>query len=372
MINKICHLTSVHSRYDVRIFFKECKSLAKAGYDVSLIVADGKGDEIKNDIYIYDVGKPSNRLRRIIKTTKAVYEKAVMLNAEIYHLHDPELLQYSSKLKKNGKKVIFDSHEFYGLQIQDKQYIPKFFRRIIAKTYMCYEAHACRKIDSVIQICTVNGNNYFENRCKMNAFITNVPIISNLNPSYNVLFSDRKKVIYIGSLTYSRGITHLIQASSYTDIQIILAGSWDTELYEEQVKKMHEFQNVEYIGFLDITKMNLVLDNCLAGISTLLDVGQYYQCDTLSTKIYEYMAMGLPVIFFNSPYNNLINKKFEFGICVDPSNSKEIACAIDYLKNNPDEAKKMGERGRELILNLYNWEVEEKKLLELYSIIKRQ
>ena len=364
---KVCHLTSVHPRYDQRIFYKECCSLAKSGYSVHLIVADGNGDEIKDGVHIYDVGnKASSRLIRMIKTTKAVYKKAIELNAEIYHLHDPELLPFGLKLKKKGKKVIFDSHEFYGLLMQEKRYLPAIFKKNIANWYMRYETFVCKKLDAVVQVCTVNGKNYFENRCKKSVFIANFPYASNLNPNYRVPFSDRKKAACIGSLTYARGITHLIRATSYTDVRLCLAGNWESKQYEEEVKKMPEYQNIDYLGFVDNANKNLILDDCLAGISTLLVIGQYGQVETLATKTYEYMLMGLPVIFSNFPYEKQLNEKYMFGICVNPANPKEIADAINYLKNNPEEAKQMGERGRELVLTLYNWDMEEKKLLDLY------
>ena len=54
-MKNICHITTVHSRYDTRIFFKECISLTKL-YKVFLIVADGLGDEVKNNVHIYDIG----------------------------------------------------------------------------------------------------------------------------------------------------------------------------------------------------------------------------------------------------------------------------------------------------------------------------
>ncbi|MBH8881312.1 glycosyltransferase family 1 protein, partial [Pseudomonas aeruginosa] len=49
-MTKVAHLTSVHSRYDIRIFRKQCRTLSQYGYDVYLVVADGKGDEVKDGV----------------------------------------------------------------------------------------------------------------------------------------------------------------------------------------------------------------------------------------------------------------------------------------------------------------------------------
>ena len=73
-MKKVVHLTSVHSRKDIRILLKESSSLARFGFDVYLVVADGCGDEIINDVKIVDVGSPINRLNRILKTTKNIYD----------------------------------------------------------------------------------------------------------------------------------------------------------------------------------------------------------------------------------------------------------------------------------------------------------
>jgi hypothetical protein len=110
---KVTHLTSAHGRYDTRIFLKICSSLAaNPKYKVSLVVADGQGEENKNTRNILDVGsKIGSRISRMTKTVKKVFEKAVELYSDIYHLHDPELIPIGLKLKKLGKKVIFDAHE---------------------------------------------------------------------------------------------------------------------------------------------------------------------------------------------------------------------------------------------------------------------
>ena len=106
---KVCHMTSAHEEEDIRIFRKECVSLAEAGYDVYL-VERGESYE-KNGVHIVGVGEiPAGRLKRMTQGAKKVYAAAKALDADIYHFHDPELLPYGLKLKKAGKKVIFDSH----------------------------------------------------------------------------------------------------------------------------------------------------------------------------------------------------------------------------------------------------------------------
>ena len=75
---KIAHLTSVHKRFDSRIFKKQCISLSKKdNYDVCLIVADGLGSASKDNINIYDVGSSKNRFDRVFISVKKIYLKAI-------------------------------------------------------------------------------------------------------------------------------------------------------------------------------------------------------------------------------------------------------------------------------------------------------
>ena len=66
-LTKIVHISSVHPRYDVRIFYKECMSLASQPlHEVHLLIADGKGDELKNTVHIHDVGCVTDKLSQFL------------------------------------------------------------------------------------------------------------------------------------------------------------------------------------------------------------------------------------------------------------------------------------------------------------------
>jgi len=117
--------------------------LQAAGYEVSLIIADGKGDQVSDNISIYDVGIESGRINRIFKITEKVAKRALELNCDVYRFHDPELIFAGLKLKKLEKKVIFDMHENVPVDIEEKEYIHPALRNMLSpeNTPLSYYNH---------------------------------------------------------------------------------------------------------------------------------------------------------------------------------------------------------------------------------------
>jgi len=360
-------MTSGHRSDDVRIFHKECVSLAKAGYDVFL-VAQGESYE-KDGVHVVGVEKQTgSRLSRMLFTTKNVYKAALSIDADIYHIHDPELLMYATRLINKGKKVIFDSHENYPAQILHKEYLPKPMRLFIAFIYQNYEKYILKRINAVVIPCKFGGHNIFENIAKETVYIDNLPILSNIFDSNQKLsYPQVPSICYVGGLTYSRGITHLIKASYGAGVKLILCGNFNPIEYHSQLMELPEYECVDYRGFLNRDQVVDVYRESLIGMCTILNVGQYNKGDNFATKVYEYMSMGLPVIITDSPYARKVMEEYGFGICVQPDNVEEIASAIRYLLDNPDIAKQMGENGRRAVLDKFNWGIEEKKLIKLYD-----
>lgn len=367
-MNKICHLTSVHPIDDIRIFYKECTSLAANGFDVTLIACgDSAFEEVKNGVKRISLNIPvKNRLQRIIKRSKAVYNKALEVNADIYHFHDPELLFIGYLLRRKGKIVIFDAHEDFPKQILQKTYIPKIFRLIVSKMASVIDRLFPRKLSLIISVVPSIHNKYLRYGCK-SIEVRNYPI---LHERTIPKWEERKKTIcYAGGITELRGIGTLLDTIVNTKYTINLAGAFSDEHYESKVKNHPGWKQVKYHGFVSQNELSKIYNTSKIGIGLFHPAPNH--TDGITTKLYEYMYAGLPVIISESVKSNKeVVEKHKCGIVVNTFNKKEIVNAIELLMNNDRLAQEMGENGSYAVKALYCWENEEKKLIEMYNKLK--
>ena len=365
-MHSIAHLTSVHFRYDTRIFIKMCSSLASNGYDVLLVVADGKGYEEIDNVKILDVvRKKGGRLSRMTKTVSLVYSKALELDADIYHLHDPELMPLGINLKRKGKKVIFDAHEDLPKQILSKPYLYPFCRKALAGLISKYELISSRKLAAMIT-ATPSIFNKFKTINSRTININNYPLEAEL---FDISDTQKKTdVAYIGGISEIRGIKQLVSSFSMVHgIRLNLVGSFDSSNLRNVVQSLPGWLNINEHGVLCRSDVKKILASSVAGLVIFLPVANHIESQP--NKMFEYMSAGIPVMASNFPRWKEIIEGINCGICVDPLKPKEIAEAINYLVANPEVAKQMGQRGRKAIEEKYNWSVEEQKLLKLYEDI---
>ena len=368
--NRVCFATSVHSRYDTRMFLKECISLHNQGiYDVSLIVDDGKGVEINSGINIYDIGKQRGRLYRFFITTRLVYRKAVELNCDIYHLQDPEMIPYIRKLRKLKKLVVFDVHENIALQIRDKDYLVKPLRTFISSLYRFYEKISLKKCNGLL-LAENSYYKYYKNIFDKPEVILNMPQKDVLNKFYSEN-RDKNDLFYIGGVNKNRGVEVIIDAlkiikDSIQDIFMHYIGPYDDSLIKILDLKEIE-QNVKFYGRLSLLDGLEMSRKAKIGLSILKPIDNYRE--SYSTKIFEYMAIGLPVITSNFVLYKEVIEAEKCGRCINPDSPSELSEAVIDIITNPEVALEMGKNGRKAVEEKYNWEIEEKKLIRLYHKI---
>ena len=362
----VCHVTSAHSRYDGRIFLKQCSSLAKNNYKVTLLCCDTLDDEVKNKVNIVSINKQFSSLRdRIFNSKRMLKKMCLEINADIYQFHDPDLLSLALYMKRKGKVVIFDSHEDYPSLFLEKQSIPVFLRKCLSSVYSLYEKHVFKKIDGVI--CVADYQLDRIKRINSNAvIITNYPIIDN---DFKKNKSVKNTLCFAGGVRADWNHDTVIKAiEDIDDVKYMVAGSYK-ESYLETLKSYKGFEKVEFLGKLDKKGVKDLYSNSNVGIALCsYRPNTCYKKGSLgNTKIFEYMMYELPVIFTDFDVFKNILKEGKFGIAVNPYDSKEVEAMLRYLLDNPKIAKEMGSIGRKLVVEKYNWEAQAKILIKFYN-----
>lgn len=366
---KVCHFTSAHNASDIRIFHKECVSLAQAGYEVYLVAANTE-EKVLQGVQIISADIPSSgRISRMVKTSKAVYKKALSLDADIYHFHDPELLRFALRLKRKGKKVIYDSHENVPKQIMAKIWIPKLLRKRISVSFEKFENRVARRIDAVVT-ATASIRNRFVIINPNSIDVNNYPLMSELTEESN-WESKLNEICYIGGITKIRGLGEVVGSLSYLeDVRLNLAGNFsqgDTE-FENELRSKPEWEKVNELGYVDRPTVISIMQRSKVGIITSWPLPNHLE--SLAIKMFEYMSAGIPVVCSDFPMWKAMVEEDQFGICVNPLDPKEIASAVQKLINDPELSIQLGKNGRKAILEKFNWGIEEKKLIGLYKKIE--
>jgi glycosyltransferase involved in cell wall biosynthesis len=361
---KVCHISTVHPAFDVRIFHKECVSLAKADYDVSLVVTHNK-KEIVQGVSIIPLPKSKGRLHRIFIKSLLAFYKALKTRSKIIHFHDPELIGLGILFKILGKKVIYDSHENVSSQIENKAWLGnKLIRLIVKKTYRIFEKKGVLFFDSVISV-TPEIVKFLSQ--KKGTLVRNYPIISLINSSQKEIKHNVPILIYVGGLTKIRGIKEICDAVRIIkkDIELHLVGAWESESYQKEC--MYNNHRVKYFGVKPLKEVYSLIHKADVGFVTLYPEKNYL--NSFPIKAFEYMACEIPMIMSNFPY---WEKTFEgCAKFVNPLSIKEITDAINYLIENKSEAKTLGKKGKIMIESQFSWKSESEKLIALYKSLEK-
>jgi len=360
---KVCHITTVHRPFDTRIFYKECISLAKAGFEVYLVTTYDKDEEV-NGVKIRAVPKHKNRFQRIFKKPWIAYRRALETNAEVFHFHDPELIPVGWMLKLKGKKVIYDVHENYPAEILNKDWLgPLLIRKMVAAFVGFLEILSTNVFDAIV-IVIPDGRRRFPKRKTI--LVQNFPSVDTIdNAPLPEVPKNKLTVIYAGDLTRVRGIKECIQAMEYVGdfSELWLLGRWENDAFHKECESLNGWKHVKYLGLQPLMNTYGYMKAADIGLAVLQPVSSHLKSQP--NKVFEYMACGKPAVLSNFPYWQKLFSKC--ALFADPLDPKDIANQIKRLFNDERLRTGLGMQGRKLVEEKFSWETESKKLVAMYD-----
>lgn len=365
-VRESIHLTTTHRPFDTRVYQKECRALAEAGFKVTLIVPHVQ-DEIRDNVQIRAVPLPQTGKERLKKTARLVYRAALKENPNaVFHFHDAELLPFMILLKLKGRTVIYDAHEDTPQQVKYQHWIPKWLRPPISLLMHILESAGNVVFDRLIAAEPVVASRFSAHKT---ATIHNYPLLDEFNSVQALPYTERPfDVAYAGGISAVRGIREMITAMEILQdrqlARLQLAGAFFPATLEAEVKSMSGWKTVDYSGWVSRESIAQTFSNVRAGLVILYPTQKYL--DSYPTKLFEYMAAGLPVIASDFRQFRTLVEDIGCVLFVDPKDARALANAIQWIFDHPEEAEAMGQRGKQAVQDRFNWDTESERLVELY------
>jgi len=191
-------------------------------------------------------------------------------------------------------------------------------------------------------------------------------------------YSETDKVItFVKALSEQNGIRYFINAlplikKRYPNLRLIVLGDGPLRKEMERIVIKNELSdNVRFIGRVPNEEVPSYLSASDIFILPSIPLGGAKE--TFGISLIEAMACELPVIATSvgGPKEILEDGKVQMGkdvgILIPPKDPKAIADKVIYLLEHPEEAREMGKRAREYVVNNYTWEKNAEKVLEVYK-----
>jgi len=361
---KVALIKSNPIYYDPKLT-KEAKALADDGYNVIILSWDREANQkewekIDNiPIRYFKLKAPYGHSSIIFYYPFFwgwVLINTVLLRPHIIHACnlDSGIVSYLCWKLGLCHKFVFDLHDGFALSYisSTKKFLFNLIHKIEDKIF--YGA------DAGIIPSEARAIFYTRYGKKDVTVILNSPpdVAKNLEKVYD---KHRFTIVHAGLITMETGDLELAEATKDLDVDVILAGRASPYV----LSKLNNYPHVKYIGILpysDALSLESIADVIVA----------FYKPTTINTldnfaepnKIYEAIMLGKPII---TNVKRDVVEGYRCGITVSYGNIDGLRSAIKFLKENPKVAYELGLNGRKAYEQYFNWDVQRKKLIDLYN-----
>lgn len=393
---------------DIRVE-KEARTLIKEGHEVFIISKWREGmrftekfDDItikRINTYVGNFKKYIYFGKRAINFIHVTWDHHIRSfisenDIDVIHVHDLPLAKTCYLIaKENNIPLIVDLHENYPKAVKEYYKNNSLFKQIL--NYLIippsrYTKLSKKILPNVDHIITVVEEAKSEYLLLYGVLERNITVIMNTEDliSFNEIeisdeviekYQKSYNISYIGGFGPHRGIDTAIQMMPdvvriIPNAKLLLIGGKEPSNYVNSMKELcRELKiesNVEFINWIDFKLVPSFI--ATSSICLIPHHASGHTNSTVPHKLFQYMALKKPIITTDCIPLKRIVETTNSGIVIKSGDAKEMANAVIKLYQNQDLASQFGINGSKSVENQYNWEIESKKLIQIYEKIKKQ
>ena len=367
----VCHLSPIESRRDERAFSRECLPSLRYGLRPR-ILAPHSSERIFQGVDYVSLPKSRGRIRRILLAPRFL-QVALRQQADIYHVHSPELILVGLILKFIfGKKVIYDTREDFPSMMLTKTYLPVRLRKITSRMVASFERLAAYLVDGFITADSGSLRPHAKVGKSRKLVFYNFPNLNYFPEPPPV--EKRFDLVYRGGLSERAGTFVLLNAlrllkEQGIPLRLLMFGYADNRQTEESIRDLVFGLGIEDLvtlkGVIEHDDMAATLSQARIAVCPLQAIPKFL--NNIPVKVFESWACGLPVIATDLPPIRPFFGNRPYGLLVKPGDIIGLAEAMRRMAKSDQLIAEYGRQARKAVVERYNSDLEIRKLLLLYE-----
>jgi glycosyltransferase involved in cell wall biosynthesis len=369
---RACIVSAIRPARDVRTFHRMARSLARAGWDVTVVGRDPGPPAVADGVNIVPLPAATG-MRRGLLQLRAL-QLALATRADVYQVNDVELLPAAlAVLKRRRRAVIYECREDYPAYMLLKPWLPRRLRPLVARSVARVEWLAARRLDAVVTADEATAERLGSYGATV-ALVHNYPGRSWFKPPPPTAARPHD-VLYHGSLPgyHLRTLASIAAALAgrVPEARWLLVGQPDRRddhaAFDAALARAGIADRVALRPRIPFPDVPALLRQAHAGVIPLQDVPKFQS--NVPVKLFEYLASGVAVVASDLLPMRRLLAGTEAAMLVPPDRPDAFADALAGLLRDPERRAALVTRGLAAVQERFHWEREEPTLLRLYDAL---
>ena len=369
-------------------------SLIKAGHEVFLFSIDYDNRAAYENVngiqvYRYKATKLTYKLSALAYTwpfyhnsiKPSIADFIQTISPDALHIHDMVIARAVLDVNNGQLPVTLDLHENRPEIMKHYKHVKEIPGRwlINLNKWAKIQQQLIEEVDQVIVVTELAKNDIITSGAKSADQITVVPntILPEVYLNYQLdeAIVERWKayftILYLGDTSERRGTFTAVEAMAIIKQQVpearlVLVGNSSAV---EQLKvhaERHEVTNqVVFEGWQDVSLFPSYVKAAAVCLSPLLR--NRHHDTTFANKLFQYMAMGKPVVVSDSTAQKEVVQHEDAGLIFTAGNAGELADRLMLLYRDRALSQRLGNNGKIAVAERWNWDITSKGLLDMYN-----
>jgi len=370
-VTRVLHLSVVHKPDDPRIYERECRTLAEAGYQVMYMAPGAQPGRDGAGVILAALPERGRSTRFL--SSREIVRALRTLRPDVLHVHDPELLTLFPAVKALVPRLVYDMHEYVPEAVAGKPYIPSRIRPVASQTTAVAQ-RSLAALGSGVVVVTDDQLAALGGAPELRLVLPNYPRVERFEgaePVPELAADPRLKLVYVGSLSRARGCTMMLDVMEQVEPDeavLYLGGTFNDPALEPEVGERLALglaDRVKLLGRVPPPE----LPRYLAAADVVWVPSQpdrQYSHPTIPTKLLEGMTMGLAALVSDMPGRGELVRLEECGLAVPPGLDGHLD-GVRRLLAERAALPGMGARGRSAVERRFSWEAVQGDLVDFYD-----